>query len=103
MRRLDMAEITGRERVVAAMKRSYADRIPVGLVLGAFRANLLNCSLKEYFSDAKKLLEGTLLAYERFGHDSVEISWDIMMEAETAGAELEFRDDAVPQVKRHVL
>jgi uroporphyrinogen decarboxylase len=98
-----MGEITGRERIVAAMKRSCADRIPVGLILGAFRAALLNCSLKDYFNDPKKLVEGTLLAYERFGHDAVEISWDIMMEAETAGAELEFRDDAFPQVKRHVL
>jgi len=98
-----MSEITGRERIVAAMKRSYADRIPVGLILGAFRATLLNCSLKDYFNDPKKLVEGTLLAYKRFGHDAVDISWDIMMEAEAAGAELEFRDDAFPQVKRHVL
>jgi uroporphyrinogen decarboxylase len=98
-----MAEITGRERIIAAMKRTYADCIPVGLMLGAFRAALLDCSLKEYWTDGKKLAEGTLLGYERFGHDAVEISWDIMMEAETAGAELEFRDDAVPQVKRYVL
>ncbi len=98
-----MAEITGRERIVAAMKRSYADRIPVGLILGAFRATILRCSLKPYWTDGKKLVEGTLLAYERFGHDAVEISWDIMMEAEAAGAELEFRDDSVPQVKGHAL
>ena len=98
-----MGEITGRERIVAAMKRSYADRIPVGLMLGPFRAALLKCSLKEYWTDWKKLVEGTLFAYERFGHDAVEISWDIMMEAETAGAELEFRDDSVPQVKKHAL
>jgi uroporphyrinogen decarboxylase len=98
-----MAEITGRERIVAAMKRSYADRIPVGLMLGPFRATLLKCPLKEYWTDGRKLVEGTLLAYDRYGHDAVEISWDIMMEAETAGAELEFRDDSVPQVKRHVL
>jgi uroporphyrinogen decarboxylase len=98
-----MAEITGRERIIASMKRSYADRIPVGLILGAFRATLLGCSLKDYHTDGKKLVEGTLTAYERFGHDAVEISWDIMMEAEAAGAELDFRDDSVPQIKRHVL
>src|SRR4030042_3577970 len=81
-----MVEITGRDRSVAAMKRNYADRIPVGLILGAFRATILGCPLKDYWTDGKKLVEGTLLAYERFGHDAVEISWDIMMEAETAGA-----------------
>jgi uroporphyrinogen decarboxylase len=98
-----MAEITGRERIVAAMKRSYADRIPVGLILGAFRATILGCPLKDYWTDGKKLAEGTLAAYERFGHDAVEVSWDIMMEAEAAGAELEFRDDSIPQIKGHVL
>ncbi len=98
-----MAEITGRDRIIAAMKRSYADRIPVGLILGAFRAKILGCSLKEYFTDGGKLVEGTLAAYERFHHDAVEVSWDIMMEAEAAGATLEYRDDSVPQIKRHVL
>ena len=98
-----MVEITGRDRIVAAMKRNYADRIPVGLILGAFRARILGCPLKDYWTDGKKLAEGTLAAYERFGHDAVEVSWDIMMEAEAAGAELEFRDDSIPQIKRHVL
>ncbi len=98
-----MAEITGRDRIVAAMKRTYADRIPIGLILGAFRAKILGCSLKEYWTDGRKLTEGTLAAFERFHHDAVEVAWDIMMEAETAGAELEFREDSVPQIKRHVL
>jgi uroporphyrinogen decarboxylase len=98
-----MAEITGRDRIIAAMKRNYADRIPVGLILGAFRAKILDCSLKEYWTDGKKLMQGTLAAFERFGHDTVEVSWDIMMEAEAAGAELEFQEDSIPQIKRHVL
>ena len=99
----DMAEVTGRERVVAAMKRTYADCIPVSLILGAFRAKILGVPLGEYFTDGKRLAEGTLAAYERFRHDAVEICWDIMMEAETAGAELEFHDDSIPQIKRHAL
>ena len=98
-----MAEITGRDRIIAAMKRNYADRIPVGLILGAFRATILGCPLREYWTDGKRLAEGTLAAYERFGYDAVEVSWDIMMEAEAAGAELEFREDSIPQIKRHVL
>jgi len=98
-----MAEITGRERIVAAMKRKYADRIPVGLILGPFRARILGCPLKEYWTDGKKLAEGTLAAYERFGQDSVDVCWDIMLEAETAGAELDFQEDSIPQIKRHVL
>jgi uroporphyrinogen decarboxylase len=38
-----------------------------------------------------------------FQQDSVEVGWDIFLEAEAAGAELEFPDEGVPQVRKHVL
>lgn len=98
-----MPEFTGRDRIRAAMKRTCADRIPYSLILGPFRARILGCSLKEYSTDGRKLAEGTLAAYELFRHDSVDVTWDIVLEAETAGADLYFADDSVPQVKRHVL
>ena len=98
-----MAQITGIDRIKACMKRSHADRIPIGIILGPFRARILGCSLKDYWMDWKKLAEGTITCYELFKHDSVEITWDIMMEAEAAGAELEFPEDGIPRVKRHIL
>ncbi len=98
-----MEAITGRERIRACMKRTYADRVPIGLILGPFRAKILGCSLKEYWLSGKKLTEGTLAAYNLFHHDSVEISWDIVMEAESLGAELEFPQEGVPQVKKYIL
>jgi uroporphyrinogen decarboxylase len=85
------------------MKRSIADRIPVGLILGSFRARVLGCSLKDYWTDGKKLAEATVACYELFQHDSVDIAWDIALEAETAGAPLEFPGDSVPQVQHHIL
>jgi uroporphyrinogen decarboxylase len=98
-----MAEITGRDRIRACMKRSIADRIPVGLILGPFKARVLGCSLKDYWTDGKKLAEATVACYELFQHDSLDISWDIVMEAETAGAPLEFPDDSVPRVQHYIL
>jgi len=98
-----MAEITGRDRIRACMKRSYADRIPIGVILGSFKAKMLGYSLKDYWTDGKKLAEATVACYEIFKHDSVDVSWDIVMEAETVGAELEFPDDSGPQVKRYIL
>lgn len=98
-----MAEITGIDRIKACMKRSHADRIPVGIILGPFRARVLGCSLKDYWSDGKKLAEGTVACYELFKHDSVEVTWDIMMEAEAAGAELEFPEDGIPGVVKYIL
>jgi len=98
-----MTVITGRDRIRACMKRSIADRIPVGLILGPFKARILGCSLKDYWTDGKKLAEATVACYELFQHDSLDISWDIVMEAETAGAPLEFPDDSVPRVQHYIL
>jgi len=98
-----MAGITGRERVRACMKRTYADRIPIGLILGPFKAKVLGCSLKDYWGDGKKLAEATVACYELFQHDSVDVSWDIVLEAETVGAPLEFPEDGVPRVKKYIL
>jgi uroporphyrinogen decarboxylase len=44
-----------------------------------------------------------LIGHEIFQHDSVDVAWDIFLEAEAAGAELEFPEDGVPQVRKHVL
>jgi len=98
-----MAEITGMDRIRACMKRSHADRIPIGIILGPFRAKVLGCSLKDYWTDGKKLAEGTIACYELFKQDSVEVTWDIMMEAEAAGAELEFPEDGIPGVGKYIL
>jgi uroporphyrinogen decarboxylase len=95
--------VTGRDRIRAAMKRTCADRIPYSLSLGPFRAQVLGCSPREYYQDGRKLADSTLICHEMFQHDSVDVAWDIFLEAEAAGAELEFPDDGVPQVRRHVL
>jgi uroporphyrinogen decarboxylase len=98
-----MAKITGLDRIKACIRRTQADRIPIGIILGPFRARVVGCPLRDYWTDPKKLAEGTLACYELFKHDSVEVSWDIMMEAETAGAELEFPEEGIPRVKKYIL
>jgi uroporphyrinogen decarboxylase len=98
-----MPELTGRDRIRAAMKRTCADRIPYSLILGPFRARVLGCSPREYYQEGRKLAHSTLIGHEMFQHDSVDVAWDIFLEAEAAGAELEFPDDGVPQIRKHVL
>jgi len=98
-----MPEITSRDRIRAAMKRTCADRIPYSLTLGPFRARVLGCSPRQYYQEGRKLAHSTLICHEMFQHDSVEVGWDIFLEAEAAGAELEFPDDGVPQVRKHAL
>ena len=98
-----MAEITGKDRIRACMRRTVADRIPIGIIGGPFKARVLGCSLKDYWKDWKKLVEGTIACYELCQTDTVGVGWDIHMEAEAAGASLEFPDNGVPQVKHPIL
>jgi uroporphyrinogen decarboxylase len=98
-----MPEITSKERIRACMKRTLADRIPIGVIWGPFKARVLGCSLKDYWKDWKKLAEGTIACYELCQTDTVSVGWDIYLEAEAAGASLEFPDDGMPQVKQPAL
>jgi len=98
-----MAEITARDRIRACMKRTHADRIPIGVIWGPFRARVLGCPLKDYWQDWKKLVEGTVRCYELCPTDTVSLGWDIHMEAEAAGSRLEFPDEGIPGVKRYLL
>ena len=98
-----MAEITGKDRIRACMKRSIADHIPIGIILGPFRAKILGCSLKDLYTNGEKLGEGTVACYEIFKHDSVEVGWDVFLEAEALGVKLEFPDEGVPRVRKHIL
>jgi uroporphyrinogen decarboxylase len=85
------------------MKRTHADRIPIGLILGPFKAKVIGCSLSDYWISGRKLVESTIACYELFKTDTVAVGWDINMEAETAGAPLEFPDEGVPWVKQYIL
>lgn len=98
-----MSEPTSRDRIRAAMKRTCADRIPYSLILGPFRARVLGCSPRKYYQEGRNLAHSTLICHEMFQQDSVDVGWDIFLEAEAAGAELEFPDDGVPRLRRHVL
>jgi hypothetical protein len=69
-----MAEITGRDRIRACMKRTIADRIPMGIIVGPFTAKVGGYSLKDYLNDSRKLAGATIAAYELFRHDSVSLS-----------------------------
>lgn len=64
---------------------------------------MLGYSLKDYWTDGKKLADAIVGCYEIFKPDSVDVSWDIVMEAETDGAELEFPENFVPWVKGYIL
>ncbi len=98
-----MKQYTGRERMVAAFKREYADRVPVTAILGLFQARLAGIPIKEFLTKADKLAGAVIQSYHILHTDNVMIYGDSYLEAEAIGDDLEFREAAPPWVKKYAL
>lgn len=98
-----MSEITGKDRVKAAFKRTYADRLPSYPILGAYTVNLTGASLKDFYCDARALADGQLRAYEAYEPDIVVMMRDLVTEAEAMGSAVEFPEGQMCQIHRYAL
>ncbi|MCL4378923.1 MAG: hypothetical protein M1475_07495 [Actinobacteria bacterium] len=94
------------------MQRSFVkpDRVPVVPILDAwYWLPKIGKSYKEYFSSAKSMLECQLLGQKWYLENIKSDLYEIMIhpvfayvsEAGTFGAEVEFRDNDIPWVKKH--
>jgi uroporphyrinogen decarboxylase len=90
-----MAEFTGRQRVRAAYRREFADRVPFYPILGHSNAKLTGISVREYLIDARKCAEAQLRAYELYKPDVVVMVGDLLKEAEAMGNVLKFPEDSI--------
>lgn len=90
-----MSEITGKDRIRAAFKREFADRVPFYPQFGHFNAQLLPCTIREYLTDSDKFAEAQIKAYEMFKPDVVLILVDLLMEAEDLGAKVRYPEDSM--------
>lgn len=98
-----MEIISGKERVRAAAKRTFADRVPVGIIMGHFTTHLTRCPLQEFYHDAKKLADCLIAGYERFHQDTVGVGVDPHKEVEAMGAPLDWATSYEPTIARRLL
>lgn len=94
---------TGRERVVAAYKRSFADRVPAYPIVGSFAGTLDGLSIEEYCTDVPRAIKAMLNYFERYQPDIVLAYNDLAKEAEAFGCRVKYSDYVVPSIDRHVL
>ena len=96
-----METYTGRRRVSAAFKRTFTgqepqiDRIPAYIITGSCNAQLVGASIKEFLLDPKVFVKAQLAAYERYQPDIIVMMWDLLMEVEAMGNELQFPEDRI--------
>lgn len=97
------APYTNRERVVAAYKRSFADRVPVYPIVASFAGTLDGLSIEEYCTNPTKAIKAMMNYYERYEPDVVLAYNDLAKEAEAFGCRVKYSDYVVPSIEGHVL
>jgi uroporphyrinogen decarboxylase len=98
-----MADVSPRERVMAAYKGGFADRVPAYPIAGSFAGCLDGLSIEEYCTDAKKAVKAMLNYYDRYKPDIMIAFNDLAKEAEALGCRVKYSDYVVPSIDRHVL
>jgi MtaA/CmuA family methyltransferase len=97
------ASYTPRDRVVAAYKRSFADRVPVYPIVASFAGTLDGLSIEEYCTKPTRAIAAMMNYYERYQPDVVLAYNDLAKEAEAFGCRVKYSDYVVPSIDQHVL
>jgi uroporphyrinogen decarboxylase len=97
------AKYTPRDRVVAAYKRSFADRVPVYPIVASYAGTLDGLSIEEFCTTPSKAIAAMLRYYERHQPDVVLAYNDLAKEAEATGCGVKYSDYVVPSIETHVL
>jgi MtaA/CmuA family methyltransferase len=97
------ATYTPRDRVVAAYKRSFADRMPVYPIVASFAGTLDGLSIEEYCTKPTRAITAMMNYYERYQPDVMLAYNDLAKEAEAFGCHVKYSDYVVPSIDAHVL
>src|ERR671930_50879 len=95
--------IRPRDRVVAAYKGQFADRVPAYPIAGSFAGCLDGLSIEEYCTNPKKAVKAMINYYERYEPDIMIAFNDLAKEAEAVGCHVKYSDYVVPSIDQHVL
>ena len=94
---------SNRDRVVAAYKRSFADRVPVYPIVASFAGTLDGLSIEEYCTDPARAITAMMNYFERYEPDVMLAYNDLAKEAEAFGCRVKYSDYVVPSIDQHVL
>ena len=97
------ATYTNRDRVVAAYKRSFADRVPVYPIVASFAGTLDGLSIEEYCTHPTRAITAMMNYFERYTPDVMLAYNDLAKEAEAFGCRVKYSDYVVPSIDAHVL
>ncbi|CAK8711754.1 MAG: uroporphyrinogen decarboxylase [Candidatus Electronema aureum] len=97
------AEMTSMERVLTTLSHREPDRVPFFLLLTMHGAKELGLSIREYFSQAKYVIEGQCRLRAKYHHDCFYPLLYGAAEAEAFGGEIVWYEDGPPNSGAPVL
>ena len=95
--------MTGKEILISALKRMSPERVPWVPFAGVHAGSLIGATPDTYLKDADLIVKGIQAVCERYLPDGVPIVFDLQVEAEILGCDLEWSAETPPAVKTHPL
>jgi len=95
--------MTSLERLNARLAGKPVDKIPNMNIVMAIAAREAGASYREFVTDYRKLVEGSIACAEKFGLDSVGVISDPMREAAAFGADVVIPENAVPYAQKSLV
>ncbi len=95
--------MTGKERILKTLNREPVDRPPWLPFVGCHGGYLLQKRADEYLKSADLLVEGLRVARERYQPDALPVMFDLQVEAEVLGCDLNWAAEVPPAVISHPL
>ena len=91
-----MAEMTSLERCMTVLKGGIPDRAPVCLENFMHAAAVNGYTVREYCADGEKMAASHITAWEKFGHDMIDVENGVTALAQAVGCQVDFMDDNAP-------
>jgi len=95
--------MTGKELLFAALRNEETSRPAWVPFVGVHGGQIIGVSAKDYLQQRDLLVQGLLKAAELYRPDGLPIVFDLQMEAELLGCDLNWADDGPPAVCSHPL
>lgn len=93
----------GKSLVRAAFLGEKTERAPWIPFVGCHAATLLGVTADEYLKSSELICQGVQAAIDRYQPDGIPVAFDLQIEAEALGCDLNWAKDTPPAVTRHPL
>lgn len=95
--------MNGKDLVFQALKGEKTERTPWVPFVGCHAASLLGITAEEYLKSTDHIVNGVSQSIEKYNADGIPVAFDLQVEAEILGCDLNWADENPPAVTSHPL